>query len=239
MPTHTDFQPFLVTLTIGSPYIPPRAMPTLDALLWGAARLESPQCEDVAERIPLKRTDGVFHGSCMMCDPMFPDCEVKFFQSINNERKEDGLPDAWLDGKIYEGLPVDISKIRGGDAARGTFSTKRDGYVPFSRGRFWNVGFYGCGDMLRAGLLLRRLPGIGRKASRGYGAITNMDVVAVDQDLSLMRDGLPMRPIPGTLWKRMGGSPLPLKMARAELRDADPNSCEVNCVAPAGEILSW
>lgn len=80
MPTHTDFQPFLVTLTIGSPYIPPRAMPTLDALLWGAARLESPQCEDVAERIPLKRTDGVFHGSCMMCDPMFPDCEVKFFQ---------------------------------------------------------------------------------------------------------------------------------------------------------------
>ena len=87
--------------------------------------------------------------------------------------------------------------------------------------------------------LLHRLPGIGKKAARGYGAITDVDVDPVDHDLSLMRNGLPMRPIPVDLWDRMGGRTLPVRMARAMVCDGNPDEHEVPCVAPMGERLSW
>ena len=236
-----EYQPFLVTLTIGTPYIPPKVAPTLDGLLWGAAGLESPDCEDIAERIPLKKTDGVFHGSRMMCDPLFPERPVSFFQSINNERREDDLPEFWMDARAYKGSSVDVSKLRNGDPGRGTFSVKMDGYTPFSRGSSWKVGFYGCGDIARVESLLRTPPGIGRKAARGYGSIVadGVDVTPVDQDWSLMRDGSPMRPIPEKLWRDLGGLPLPLKMARAEMCAGHPDDHEVLCVTPAGGQLSW
>lgn len=234
-------QPFLVTLTIGTPYIPPKVEPTLDGLLWGAVRLENPDCEDVASHLPLRMTDGVFHGSRMMCDPLFPERPVTFFQSINSERREDGLHAAWLDTRIYKGSAVDVSNIRNGDGGRGTFSVKMNDYTPFGRGACWKVGFYGCGDIARVKSLLRLLPGIGRKAARGYGALVDdgVDIDIMETDWSLMRDGKPMRPIPEQLWSTLGGSPLPLRMARAEMRNGQPDDYEVLCVTPAGGRLSW
>ncbi|CDQ10638.1 conserved protein of unknown function [Acidithiobacillus ferrivorans] len=228
-----------MTLNIGTPYIPPKVAPTLDGLLWGAARLEFPECEDATEHIPLQRTEGVFHGSHMMCDPLFPERTVTFFQSINNEREEDAIHESWLDTRLYKGADVDVSKLRNGDSGRGTFSVKMDSYTPFGRGRFWKAGFFGCGDMSRVESLLRILPGIGRKAARGYGAIADVDVDPVERDCSLMREGKPMRPIPEKLWSSLGGTPLPLRMARAEMRAGHPDDHEVLCVTPGGGRLSW
>lgn len=237
--TQVFHQPFLVTLTIGTPYIPPKVAPTLDALLWGAVRLKYPDCEDVAQRIPLQSTDGVFHGSRMLCDPLFPIGPVLFFQSINNERREDDLPNGWLDTRAYKGTPVDVSKIRNGDSSRGSFSVKMDSYTPFGRGALWKAGFYGCGDMTMTESLLRVLPGIGRKAARGYGAIVDVDMEPVDEDCSLIRDGKPMRPIPEPLWRQIGGDPLPLRKARAVIGDGQPDYRESLCVTPAGGRLPW
>lgn len=238
---HSDQKqkPFQVRLTIGTPYLPPKAIPTLDALLWGAIGLASPECEDIAERIPLKKTDHIFHGSCMICDPLFPDRPIDFFQSINNERREDALISTWLDNRLYAGTDVDVRFIRNGDAGRGTFSTTTDRYTPFSRGQRWTVGFYGCGDLYRVESLLRRLPGMGRKASRGYGAIVEVDIEPVEKDYALIKDGKPMRPIPEKLWAKLGGAPLPLKMARAELHRDNPDNRETWCVAPGGARMSW
>lgn len=232
-------QPFKVTLYIGSPYIPPKVAPTLDGLLWGAVRLELPDCDDVAAHIPLQQTDGVFHGSRMMCDPLFPDRPVTFFQSINNERREETIQEAWLDTRLYKGSCVDISKLRKGDSGRGTFSVKMDNYAPLYRGQYWEARFYGCGDPERVESLLRVLPGIGRKAARGYGSIVDVDVEVIDQDLSLIRDGKPMRPIPKSLWDSIGGMPLPLRMARVEMCEGNPDDHEVLCVTPIGDRLSW
>lgn len=237
--TENEFSPFLVTLTIGSAYIQPKKPPTLDALLLGALRLVFPYSEDVSALIPLQKTDGVFHGSCMICDPLFSGYYVKFFQSINNERKEQTINGDWLDTRIYKGLDVDVSKLRKGDSGRGAFSTKMDDYTLYHRGSFWKAGFFGCGDLSQVKSLLHKLPGIGRKAARGYGAIFDVDVDPVDTDYSLIRDGKPMRPIPENLWVRMGGSPLPLRMARAEIHIGNPDEHEVLCVAPTGEHLSW
>lgn len=234
-----NHQPFLVTLRIGTPYIPPKVAPTLDALLWGAVQMGYPECENIAERIPLKKTDGVFHGSRMICDPLFPEPSVSFFQSINNERKEDCLAEAWMDTHIYKDSGVDISKLRNGDAGRGTFSVNMNSYPVRSRGSVWKVGFYGCGDVKRVEFLLQLLPGIGRKTSRGYGAIQEVEVEPVEEDRSLMRDGKPMRPIPELLWAHLGGVRLPLQMARAEMHSGQPDHYEVLCVTPTGGHLPW
>lgn len=232
-------QPFLVTLTIGSAYLPPKAMPTLDAILWSAVKRVSEGEDDMTSCMPLCRTERVFHGSGMLCEPMFPVLPVKFFQSICNERKEDDLLPQWLDTRLYKGSSVDVGKIKSGISGKGTFSVKTDGYTALSRGKLWKVGFYGCGDMRRVESLLHLLPGIGRKASRGYGAITDIEVEPKDHDFSMMRDGLPMRPIPIEIWERMGGRMLPKRKARAVMCDGDPDEYEEFCVTPMGDRIPW
>lgn len=235
----TRFSPLMVTLTIGSSYIPPKKPPTLDALLFGALRLLHPDTENLVDLIPLQHTDGVFHASCMMCDPLFPGGQVSFIQSINNERREDAIPAPLFNARLYSGLGVSVSELRNGGSQRGTFCPRVDKYPLLHRGSVWKVGFFGCGDAPAVESLLRYLPGIGRKARRGYGSIVDVDVDAVEEDYSLMRDGLPMRPIPTALWHQLGGSPQATCVARARLSMGNPDNHEEPCVAPSGGHLPW
>jgi hypothetical protein len=232
-------EPFLCTITVTGIYVPPKKLPTLDALLWGAARLATENDIPDLLDIPLKMTDGVFHGSSMLCDPMFSVSPVRFFQSIYNERQEDDLSPAWLDTKLYKNSSVGVHDLKSGTTVRGTFSVKENEYAALSRGKSWEVGFYGCGDLNLVESMLHLLPGIGKKASRGYGAITGVNVKPEDQDLSMMREGLPMRPIPVELWDRLSGRPLPTRKARAVVCDGNPDDHEVWCVTPNGARLPW
>ena len=59
-----------------------------------------------------------------------------------------------------------------------------------------SVRFYCVGDGNLIGGLLDGLPGLGKKVSAGFGFIKNYDIREMDEDRSIMHEGVAMRPIP-------------------------------------------
>ena len=56
--------------------------------------------------------------------------------------------------------------------------------------------FYANGNKAEIERLLAYIPGIGKKRTQGYGNVRSWYVEELDHDLSIVKDGMPMRPIP-------------------------------------------
>ena len=82
------------------------------------------------------------------------------------------------------------------DVGRGLFRAymMRLPYIPAK-----TACFYACGDLMEVLRLLSYLPGLGKKVAYGYGMIKGVSVEETDEDYSLMKDGVAMRPLPDFL----------------------------------------
>lgn len=238
--------PFRVSLKIRGPYIPPTFMPLLDGLLWGAAARvlgRPPQ----AEEVPLRQTDGIYHASAMVAPPGLDVAgKATFRQNILRDDAET-LPASLLSAR-GDG---DISKLRDGVRDRGAFKPKQNIYptllphpdaIDIVDGwPVWSVHFFGVGDAERTAWLLRQLPGIGRKAARGYGALdggTDAVTVRPAEDFSWLRSGRPMRPLPVVVWRGLAGADPDWPVTSAAVAPPYGEAPRVSCVAPDGFCLA-
>ena len=60
------------------------------------------------------------------------------------------------------------------------------------------IEYYVCGDFEYISKLLVGLRFIGKKASLGWGKISHIDIKEIEEDLSLIKNGVPMRNLPDT-----------------------------------------
>ena len=130
----------------------------------------------LGERIlPLKKTAGIYHAS------------VSFFDTSKA-----------FATKIYKRFcerHLDLRRVRKKkiDTSRGHFRAFMINliYIPAR-----TVTFYACGDPDELQQLLRFLPGLGKKIAIGYGFIKDFSIQEINEDYSIVKDGVAMRPIP-------------------------------------------
>jgi len=132
------------------------------------------------DNFPLKKTGDIYHAS------------ISFFD----------IKDAFTT-KIYKKFCekyLDLKRIRKKkiDKTRGHFKDHMISlvYVPARK-----VIFYGCGDVSTIDDLLKNLAGLGKKTSIGYGFIKDYKIKEIKDDLSVVKEGIAMRPIPKEMLK--------------------------------------
>lgn len=198
-----DSGPFRITLRIKAPYIPPAHIPTLDGLVWGAAVRVFGR-PPLGDEIPLVLDTGVYRASSMVVPGGLHDAgQVPWYRSIVRDGAAIPLP------LLPDRGDKDLTALRD---SKGPFKNLISAYpsmlppASFMDDGSWVVHFFGVGDGERTAWLLRHLPGIGRKASRGYGTLdVSGDAITVcpSQDYSWVCRGRPMRPLPTSLWSRL------------------------------------
>ena len=210
---------FRLILELKTPYIPPATTPTLDGILWGALSRCLGQASPVPLDAILTRSHGVFHGSrAATADALSAENDsVTFYRSLMREREQ--MPEFFFDkkryprfsGRSHDDVTKDVRYVVVGDNKRGFFKPFLNKYPlvlganPETDDSLLTVAFFGHGDIERVRGLLRFLPGIGRKVRQGYGLIGSVRIDVIDQDISLVRDGYPMRPIPAEEWETIHG----------------------------------
>lgn len=235
-----SYRPFRLTVRLCSPIIPTAFIPLLDGLLWGAWVRATGQAPSESE-LPLARSDGVYRASGMIvaCG-LEPVDTISWTQSIARDAEE--VPPAFLAHSA-------CGHLRAGEVSKGAFKNASSEYTmmlphPNKIGPSggWYVHFFGVGDGARCASLLRHLPGIGRKASRGFGTISrDTDAVVahpIGEDCSWIRDGRPMRPLPVTTWRNLPGANQDWPSIIAAVAPPYGTPRRIRCVAPDGYCLS-
>ncbi len=243
-PGVTAHRPFLASLRIRGGYIPPTFPPLLDGLLWGGflrAMGRAPERDEIP--LAFDSHHGVYHGSAMIVPRGLDVVGHTFFRS-SIARDADAIPEDVLQEK-----GSDITKFRkpGKDGKRkGAYKPSQNEYpvllphpdVVEDEGELtWNAYFYGVGIIDAVVWLLRNLPGIGRKAARGYGSIEHVSAHSCSQDRSWIHGARPMRPLPPALWRELGGA----ERTPSYQVIAPPyglSDDRVACVAPGGYCIS-
>ena len=64
-------------------------------------------------------------------------------------------------------------------------------YIPARK-----VTFYACGDAEALDVLFQGLPGLGKKTAIGFGSIKDYSIKEINEDYSIVKDGMAMRSIP-------------------------------------------
>jgi len=183
----TEYIPFKVTFRMQSPVCLTYPWIHFDAVLAHLVQrkvrgddyraLPSKRVEKVVgeQILPLKKTAGIYHAS------------VSFFD----------VSDVYAT-TIYKKFCeryLDLRRIRAKkiDRSRGVFKDFRINltYIPARK-----VTFYACGDVDTVDELLSALPGLGKKISIGFGFVKDFRIDELDEDLSIVREGKAMRPIP-------------------------------------------
>lgn len=128
--------------------------------------------------MPLVQTKDVFHGSVAWLD-----CEEASTTTIYKRFAEQ------QSHTIH-------TKAKAIDIARGYFKAyaMRLPYIPAR-----TATFYARGNLKEVLRLLSYLPGLGKKVAYGYGLIKSVSVEETDEDYSLVKDSIAMRPLPCSL----------------------------------------
>lgn len=117
------------------------------------------------------------------------------------------------------------------DQRKGEF---RAGQTKFLMVETERVFWFGVGDPDRVVDLLKAIPGVGRKATLGYGSIDH-DAIAVDDvpDCSFSFQGKPARPLPLSMWHGE-----PAQQAMASVAHPYWDSPKVQCVVPVTRFFA-
>lgn len=211
--------PFLIKVPLTTPVLMTNGYLTLDGIL--AMAHESMTGRPARpEDIPLAEDGGVMKGS------------AAFFQQGAASSKT-------MFGRLSIpelGEAADMALPRRGgkliiDQASGEFRAWQTKFLLMDTPRvFW----FGVGDPDRVVDLLKAIPGVGRKATLGYGSI-NHDAIQVDEvpDCSFSFKGKPARPLPLSMWH--GG---PAQQAMASVAHPYWDSPRVPCVVPATRFFA-
>ena len=130
---------------------------------------------DLDTDVPLEHTGGVAHASVS-----FFDCTEKYVDKFYKRYDEKYAP--YVDSRKTK-----IPKS-GGEFKSSIFKQ------PFYPAR--ECTFYFRGDADRIAELFEYLPHLGAKGTCGYGAIDDINARTIERDMSLVHDGVAMRPIP-------------------------------------------
>lgn len=191
-----NFKPFVVEVTLSSPVIIDGYL-TLDGLL-GAAIFSRTNDVHATHNIPLKHSCGVYHGSQVFLESGdFETGSVPFVRKMGGSDVE---PDAWIPNNPKAKAPYAF-RIDKGDCCI------RMGSRNFIRTS--NAMWFGCGDIEKVKDLLSSITSIGAKRGQGFGQVATDDasgdltwsVSEITDDLSLMLDDSPARPIPLNAWE--------------------------------------
>lgn len=137
--------------------------------------IDGPQ--DLDLDVPVAYTDELAHASVS-----FFDCTDKYVDKFYKRYGEKYAP--YVDSRRTK-----IPKTSGEFKA----SIFKQAYYPARE-----CSFYFRGDAGQIAELFENLPHLGVEGTRGYGAIEDIDVRTIETDMSLVHDGVAMRPIPIT-----------------------------------------
>jgi hypothetical protein len=215
-------QPFLVSLAFETPIIL-TSSPTLDAVLAGELAANHPGV-DVRGMIPLKTTSGIFHGSQLYLDGV--DVRRAVVRTTNRVLEYRRMP-------IHQLVPNPGARGFTVSESRHRNILNRYEAMPVRMGYF--AGF---GDVDAIGRALADLFAVGKRRADGYGAVKNVAVEPypdADERWGLMTaGGVPMRPVPLTLWRTLGGGDALIQSVRCRPYYWDQaNPAEV-CAVPDG-----
>jgi hypothetical protein len=168
---------FALIVNVQTPVIvSPGSWLTLDSLLSAALQ----QGENDWKKIPLSCASGVFAGSAAFpIEPRYQD--VRFLSSMQHHY---GDYDGDKRNKILRAGGPDKPDV--------------DAYPAIETHR---IIWFGRGDAQACAALIKTLPGIGKKAAHGFGAIERVETISLKVDRSwVLPDGRPARPMPMALW---------------------------------------
>lgn len=211
--------PFLIKVPLTTPVLMTNGYLTLDGIL--AMAHESITGRPARrEDIPLAEEGGVMKGSAAFFLQGTASTKTMFGRLSIPELAE--VPDMAL-------------PRRGGkliiDQASGEFRAWTTKFLVMDTPRvFW----FGVGDPERVVDLLKAVPGVGRKATLGYGSI-NHDAIVVDDapDCSFSFQGRPARPLPLAMWRGEQA-----QQAMASVAYPYWDSQKVQCVVPVTRFFA-
>lgn len=180
-------KPFRLTITLQTPAVIQQDI-TLDAILAAALYRLDGDLDGAHSKIPLSRTDGVWHGSQVE----FLDGEFHEIPFISRLARRD------FDPSNYSGAANRKGKIRvfTGGGIYGAQLRKLRSFIG-------SIAFDGCGDVDQVRMLIESLSGIGKNVRQGMGRLRaeDIDIELLDSDQSLAIGGVPSRPVPVEVWE--------------------------------------
>lgn len=146
--------------------------------------LPSNRVEDVdLSKMPLKKTGEIYHASVSFFDV------GKMYSTLLHKRF------------CEEYLDLNRVRVKKIDRGRGYFKDYRMRFITIPAR---TVTFYACGIKEEIQELLEALPGLGKKVSVGFGEIQSFSIEEIDEDISVVKDGVAMRPIPKDMLQYWG-----------------------------------
>lgn len=217
--------PFLIKVPLTTPVLMTNGYLTLDGIL-SMAHEASTGRPARPEDIPLAEESGVMKGSAAFFLQGAASTKTMFGRLSIPELTE--VPDMVL--------PRRGGKLRI-DQQSGEFRAWKTKFLVIETPRvFW----FGVGDPDRVVDLLKSIPGVGRKATLGYGSIDHNNIVVDDvPDCSFSFLGKPARPLPLAMWNGK-----PAQQAMSSVSHPYWDSPMVQCVVPVtrfferAEVLS-
>lgn len=186
-------KPFHLCVVLKTPLITNGRL-TLDAILSAARFRATADPQQACSDLPLRNTNGVWHGSAALFEQPVRYTDIPFVQRLHGEQ-DWSLELFSVSRRAKKG---DVKIDRGG----GPYVARLDRHKACA---VRHVHFFGCGEGQQAAQLIRHyLPGLGSKTNHGFGMIETVRAITVNRDSSLLdAAGYPMRPLPLPFWQGM------------------------------------
>jgi hypothetical protein len=182
--------PFKITFLLQRPVVFNHFL-TLDTVLAKAIYNATGDADKAISEVPLKRTQGVYHGSSIrFANP----CRIVNVDYISGLRSESDVSSKNFspDGKKYKFIDPKRDVYRNTlDVYKGVESTE--------------AVFFGCGDIPAIEQLLPHIEGLGKKTTSGIGHFFSVSIDKISSDDSIFVSELGvMRPVPKNVMNHLG-----------------------------------
>jgi len=164
-----------ITLRFNSPIIATDLI-HLDAVLAYALYKHTNNLDDAHNRLPLKKTNGVYHASAFRLQSPIRCVNADFNGSIRNSD---------LDTALFKPNSSNGTRYLYIDTVRGEHKANLDAYLAYES--LHSMGYFyahGDKDEIEA-LLTTYVVGIGKKCHLGFGEITSIEIEIIQEDISL------------------------------------------------------
>lgn len=175
---------FAVTLRLGSPLVTGGGYMTLDALLAAVLFDSGDSVEDAHAKIPLKNTQGLWHGSAAIYETL----EIGRQAFVANLRANHDLDPSLVAKNKHGAIHSKISLLR-----RQQFGAVMNGYQYLVTD---SVTWYGEGNAMQVEKLLRSVRFIGKRRASGFGEVKAVELSESESDGVVSPFGEPLRPVP-------------------------------------------
>lgn len=180
---------FELTIKLKSPLVTGGGYMTLDGLLAAILFDESGDVEHAHSSIPLKNTDGLWHGSAAIYEPQSMGKQVFVANLRAMHDLEIDLVARNAVGKTHKSLG--LSRRRDFGAVLNSYQTITTEIITW----------YGEGDIAKIKDLMSTISFIGKRRANGFGEIESIDIKESDLDGVLGYINEPLRPIPESLFQ--------------------------------------